>query len=402
MHKVWVADDDEAIGLILEESLRNAGFDTKIFSNGEDLLKDLEKDQPDLIITDVQMPGMLGYDVLKHINNNYEDLPVIIMTAFADMQAAVDSFGSGAFEYIPKPFDLDETIKIINRALEEKPKTKGLKKDTKLDIVGESLPMQNVFRSIGKLSNTIATVLIQGESGTGKELIAKSLHKNSPRHDMPFIALNMADIPKELVESELFGHEKGAFTGAVDKRVGRFEQANGGTLFLDEIGDMPLDSQTRLLRVLSNKEFYRVGGDTPIKVDVRIIAATHQNLNNLVSQKEFRLIQNSPLSQPSNDFPIYLRDSETNAIKVYADSLTSNETSLVTCNYVKNPTTPSFAHNSNGLYDSANSVNFELHASEETDLVIKILAMSGIILKDPGLYQIGSAEDVKDIQQEKS
>jgi len=288
LHKVWVADDDEAIGLILEESLRNAGFDTKIFSNGEDLLKDLEKDQPDLIITDVQMPGMLGYDVLKHINNNYEYLPVIIMTAFADMQAAVDSFGSGAFEYIPKPFDLDETIKIINRALEEKPKTKGLKKDTKLDIVGESLPMQNVFRSIGKLSNTIATVLIQGESGTGKELIAKSLHKNSPRHDMPFIALNMADIPKELVESELFGHEKGAFTGAVDKRVGRFEQANGGTLFLDEIGDMPLDSQTRLLRVLSNKEFYRVGGDTPIKVDVRIIAATHQNLNNLVSQKEFR------------------------------------------------------------------------------------------------------------------
>ena len=316
MHKVWVADDDEAIGLILEESLRNAGFDTKIFSNGEDLLKDLEKDQPDLIITDVQMPGMLGYDVLKHINNNYEDLPVIIMTAFADMQAAVDSFGSGAFEYIPKPFDLDETIKIINRALEEKPKTKGLKKDTKLDIVGESLPMQNVFRSIGKLSNTIATVLIQGESGTGKELIAKSLHKNSPRHDMPFIALNMADIPKELVESELFGHEKGAFTGAVDKRVGRFEQANGGTLFLDEIGDMPLDSQTRLLRVLSNKEFYRVGGDTPIKVDVRIIAATHQNLNNLVSQKEFRedlfyrlnvlQINIDPLNKRIEDIPLLI------------------------------------------------------------------------------------------------
>ena len=327
MHKVWVADDDEAIGLILEESLRNAGFDSKIFSNGEDLLNDLEKDQPDLVITDVQMPGMLGYDVLKHINNNYEDLPVIIMTAFADMQAAVDSFGSGAFEYIPKPFDLDETIKIINRALEEKPKTKGLKKDTKLDIVGESLPMQNVFRSIGKLSNTIATVLIQGESGTGKELIAKSLHKNSPRHDMPFIALNMADIPKELVESELFGHEKGAFTGAVDKRVGRFEQANGGTLFLDEIGDMPLDSQTRLLRVLSNKEFYRVGGDTPIKVDVRIIAATHQNLNNLVSQKEFRedlfyrlnviKIEVPPLRERKDDIEELCRS----FLKNYSDSL---------------------------------------------------------------------------------
>ena len=169
------------------------------------------------------------------------------MTAFADMQAAVESFGGGAFEYMPKPFDLEDAIKIVERALEEKPKTKGLKQDTKLDIIGESQAMQNVFRAIGKLSNTIATVLIQGESGTGKELIAKSLHKNSPRHDMPFIALNMADIPKELVESELFGHEKGSFTGAVDKRIGRFEQANGGTLFLDEIGDMPLDSQTCLL-----------------------------------------------------------------------------------------------------------------------------------------------------------
>ena len=288
MHKIWIADDDEAIRVVLEESLSSNGFKTTSFSSADELVKHLENNQPDLIITDVQMPGMLGYDLLKHINNNYEDLPVIIMTAFADMQAAVESFGGGAFEYIPKPFDLEDAIKIIERALEEKPKTKGLKKETSLDIIGESQAMQNVFRSIGKLSTTIATVLIQGESGTGKELIAKSLHKNSPRHDMPFIALNMADIPKELVESELFGHEKGSFTGAVDKRIGRFEQANGGTLFLDEIGDMPLDSQTRLLRVLSNKEFYRVGGDKPIKVDVRIIAATHQNLNNLVSQKNFR------------------------------------------------------------------------------------------------------------------
>ena len=288
MHKIWIADDDEAIRVVLEESLSSNGFKTISFSSADELVKNLENNQPDLIITDVQMPGMLGYDLLKHINNNYEDLPVIIMTAFADMQAAVESFGGGAFEYIPKPFDLEDAIKIIERALEEKPKTKGLKKETSLDIIGESQAMQNVFRSIGKLSTTIATVLIQGESGTGKELIAKSLHKNSPRHDMPFIALNMADIPKELVESELFGHEKGSFTGAVDKRIGRFEQANGGTLFLDEIGDMPLDSQTRLLRVLSNKEFYRVGGDKPIKVDVRIIAATHQNLNNLVSQKNFR------------------------------------------------------------------------------------------------------------------
>ena len=288
MHKIWIADDDEAIRVVLEESLSSNGYNTTSFSSADELVKSLKDTQPDLIITDVQMPGMLGYDLLKHINNNYDDLPVIIMTAFADMQAAVESFGGGAFEYMPKPFDLEDAIKIIERALEEKPKTKGLKKESKLDIIGESQAMQNVFRSIGKLSSTIATVLIQGESGTGKELIAKSLHKNSPRHDMPFIALNMADIPKELVESELFGHEKGSFTGAVDKRIGRFEQANGGTLFLDEIGDMPLDSQTRLLRVLSNKEFYRVGGDKPIKVDVRIIAATHQNLNNLVSQKNFR------------------------------------------------------------------------------------------------------------------
>ena len=316
LHKVWIADDDEAIRVVLEESLSSSGFETKTFSSGEELIKELENTKPDLVITDVQMPGMLGYDILKHINNNFEDLPVIVMTAFADMQAAIESFGGGAFEYIPKPFDLEEAIEIINRALEAKPKTKGLKKDTKLDIIGESPAMQEVFRSIGKLSNTIATVLIQGESGTGKELIANSLHKNSPRHDMPFIALNMADIPKELVESELFGHEKGSFTGAVDQRIGRFEQANGGTLFLDEIGDMPLDSQTRLLRVLSNKEFYRVGGDKPIKVDVRIIAATHQNLNNLVSQKIFREdlfyrlsvvpISIPPLNQRSDDIPLLI------------------------------------------------------------------------------------------------
>ena len=288
MHKVWVADDDNAIRVVLEESLSSAGFDVNTFSSGDEVVSLLKSEEPDLILTDVQMPGMLGYDLLKHINDNHENIPVIIMTAFTDMQAAVDSYGGGAFEYIPKPFDLDEAIQIINRALEKKPTTKGLKTKPTTDIIGESASMQNVFRAIGKLSNTNATVLVQGESGTGKELIAKSLHKNSPRNDMPFIALNMADIPKELVESELFGHEKGAFTGAVEKRIGRFEQANGGTLFLDEIGDMPLDSQTRLLRVLSNKEFYRVGGDKPIKVDVRIIAATHQNLNNLVSKKSFR------------------------------------------------------------------------------------------------------------------
>ena len=288
MHKIWVADDDEAIRIVLEESLSSAGFLTSIFPDADSLLEQLKTDKPDLIITDVKMPGSHGYDLLKYINDNFDEIPVIIMTAFTDMQAAIDSYGGGAFEYMPKPFDLDEAIEIVNRALEGKPTTKGLKSKPSSEIIGKAASMQLVFRAIGKLSNTNATVLIQGESGTGKELIAKSLHKNSPRNDMPFVALNMADIPKELVESELFGHEKGAFTGAVDRRIGRFEQANGGTLFLDEIGDMPLECQTRLLRVLSNKEFYRVGGDKPIKVDVRILAATHQDLHSLVSLAKFR------------------------------------------------------------------------------------------------------------------
>ena len=288
MHKIWVADDDAAIRMVLEESLNSAGFLTNLFPDADSLLKELKTDKPDLIITDVKMPGSHGYDLLKYINDNFEEIPVIIMTAFTDMQAAIDSYGGGAFEYMPKPFDLDEAIEIVNRALEGKPTTKGLKSKPSSEIIGKAASMQLVFRAIGKLSNTNATVLIQGESGTGKELIAKSLHKNSPRNDMPFVALNMADIPKELVESELFGHEKGAFTGAVDRRIGRFEQANGGTLFLDEIGDMPLECQTRLLRVLSNKEFYRVGGDKPIKVDVRILAATHQDLHSLVSLAKFR------------------------------------------------------------------------------------------------------------------
>ena len=288
MHKIWVADDDAAIRMVLEESLSSAGFLTSVFPDADSLLEQLKTDKPDLIITDVKMPGSHGYDLLKYINDNFDEIPVIIMTAFTDMQAAIDSYGGGAFEYMPKPFDLDEAIEIVNRSLEGKPTTKGLKSKPSSEIIGKAASMQLVFRAIGKLSNTNATVLIQGESGTGKELIAKSLHKNSPRNDMPFVALNMADIPKELVESELFGHEKGAFTGAVDRRIGRFEQANGGTLFLDEIGDMPLECQTRLLRVLSNKEFYRVGGDKPIKVDVRILAATHQDLHSLVSLAKFR------------------------------------------------------------------------------------------------------------------
>ena len=208
VHKVWVADDDNAIRVVLEESLSSSGFDVKTFSSGDAVVNELTNDSPDLLLTDVQMPGMLGYDLLKHINDNYENIPVIIMTAFTDMQAAVDSYGGGAFEYIPKPFDLDEAIQIINRALEDKPKTKGLKTKAKTDIIGESPSMQTVFRAIGKLSTTNATVLVQGESGTGKELIAKSLHKNSPRYDMPFIALNMADIPKSLLNQSFLVMKK--------------------------------------------------------------------------------------------------------------------------------------------------------------------------------------------------
>lgn len=285
--KIWIADDDEAIRMVLEEGLKSAGLEIVTFADGEALIDALSDDKPDLIISDIKMPGMHGYDLLKHIKNNYDKLPVIIMTAFTDMQAAIDAYGGGAFEYIPKPFDLEEAIITVKKALEEHKETKP-KKVSKSEIIGSAPSMQIVFRSIGKLANTNATVLIQGESGTGKELVSKSLHKNSPRHDMPFIALNMADIPKELIESELFGHEKGAFTGAVEQRIGRFEQANGGTLFLDEIGDMPLETQTRLLRVLSNKEFFRVGGDKPIKVDVRILAATHQSLESLVASGSFR------------------------------------------------------------------------------------------------------------------
>ena len=287
MPKIWIADDDEAIRMVLEEGLKSAGLEIVTFADGESLIEALNEGRPDLIISDIKMPGMHGYDLLKHIKNNYEKLPVIIMTAFTDMQAAIDSYGGGAFEYIPKPFDLEEAIVTVKKALEEHKEAKP-KKISKSEIIGSAPSMQIVFRSIGKLANTNATVLIQGESGTGKELVSKSLHKNSPRHDMPFIALNMADIPKELIESELFGHEKGAFTGAVEQRIGRFEQANGGTLFLDEIGDMPLETQTRLLRVLSNKEFFRVGGDKPIKVDVRILAATHQSLESLVASGSFR------------------------------------------------------------------------------------------------------------------
>ena len=291
-NSVWIVDDDRSIRWVLDKSLSKKGLITQTFENGDDLLNRLTHESPDAIISDIRMPGMNGLDLLSTIQESHPSLPVIIMTAHSDLDSAVASYSRGAFEYLPKPFDIEDAIAITQRALDhsndtERDSTKSVSKSHP-EIIGEAPAMQEVFRAIGRLSNSNISVLINGESGTGKELVAHALHKHSPRKDMQFVPLNVAAIPKELIESELFGHEKGAFTGATQQRTGRFEQANGGTLFLDEIGDMPPDTQTRLLRVLSDGEFYRVGGHTSIKVDVRIIAATHQNLEDLVTKNSFR------------------------------------------------------------------------------------------------------------------
>jgi two-component system nitrogen regulation response regulator GlnG len=251
----------------------------------------LSREQPDVIVTDIRMPGINGLDLLKNINGEYPEIPVIIMTAHSDLDSAVSAYEGGAFEYLPKPFDVDEAVEMVKRAVElnrTRISSRLDEEEETPEIIGEAPAMQEVFRAIGRLARSNITVLINGESGTGKELVAHALHRHSPRAGKPFIALNTAAIPRDLLESELFGHEKGAFTGAQAMRKGRFEQADGGTLFLDEIGDMPAELQTRLLRVLAEGEFYRVGGHTPIKVDVRIIAATHQNLEKLVEQGNFR------------------------------------------------------------------------------------------------------------------
>lgn len=290
---VWIIDDDRSIRWVLEKALQNAGITTESFENGDKMLARIENSRPQAIISDIRMPGTDGLTVLKHVHAIYPDLPVIIMTAHSDLDSAVSAYKGGAFEYLPKPFDVDEAVAVTQRALthaseceQASPSVAVQEKDT--GIIGEAPAMQEVFRAIGRLSQSNITVLINGESGTGKELVAHALHCHSPRKDKPFIALNMAAIPRDLIESELFGHEKGAFTGAGGQRQGRFEQANTGTLFLDEIGDMPAETQTRLLRVLADGEFYRVGGHTPVRVDVRIIAATHQNLEELVEQNLFR------------------------------------------------------------------------------------------------------------------
>ncbi len=291
VNSVWVIDDDRSIRWVLEKAFEKAGMDVTCFASAEGVLEALQHKQPDVVVSDVRMPGMDGFSLLQRINEGYPDLPVIIMTAHSDLDSAVAAFHRGAFEYLPKPFDVDEAVEQVQRACRKSGSSVQDIESEELEqreIIGEAPAMQEVFRAIGRLARSNITVLINGESGTGKELVAQALHRHSPRSDQPFIALNMAAIPKELMESELFGHERGAFTGAQGRRVGRFEQADGGTLFLDEIGDMPPELQTRLLRVLADGEFYRVGGHESVKVDVRIIAATHQNLERLVTQGAFR------------------------------------------------------------------------------------------------------------------
>lgn len=292
--QVWVVDDDSSIRWVLERALAQAGFDCQSFADGESLLAALPQGQPRAIVSDIRMSGMDGLTLLGAIHTQIPKLPVIIMTAHSDLDSAVNAYQHGAFEYLPKPFDIDDAVALVQRAVahfaETRPPIDSIDATqvTAPEIIGEAPAMQEVFRAIGRLARSSISVLINGQSGTGKELVAQALHKHSPRASSPFIALNMAAIPKDLIESELFGHEKGAFTGANSIRQGRFEQANGGTLFLDEIGDMPLDIQTRLLRVLSDGQFYRVGGHQPLKVDVRIIAATHQDLELKVANGDFR------------------------------------------------------------------------------------------------------------------
>jgi two-component system, NtrC family, nitrogen regulation response regulator GlnG len=290
MKPVWIIDDDRSIRWVFEKALTREDIAFKVFGSAQEALQAMSSSMPQVVVSDIRMPGSSGLELLQSIKEKHPNLPVIIMTAYSDLESAVAAFQGGAFEYLPKPFDVDHAVDLIRRAMEE-----SLRQDEVVDapedspeILGQAASMQEVFRVIGRLTQSHATVLINGESGTGKELVARALHRHSPRAAKPFIAINTAAIPKDLLESELFGHERGAFTGAQAMRRGRFEQAEGGTLFLDEIGDMPPDLQTRLLRVLSDGHFYRVGGHQPIKANVRIIAATHQDLEQRVKQGLFR------------------------------------------------------------------------------------------------------------------
>ena len=316
---VWVVDDDQSVRWVLEQALHQAGMQTQSFERAEHLLEAIETDSPDVLITDVRMPGMSGLALLDRLHTQHPDLPIIVITAHSDLESAVAAYKGGAFEYLPKPFDLDEAVELVHKAARQ---NGGPEHDvaaapqTIASIIGQAPAMQEVFRSIGRLAGSSMTVLITGESGTGKELVAQALHQHSPRADKSFVALNTSAIASELLESELFGHERGSFTGADARRIGRFEQADGGTLFLDEIGDMSPALQTRLLRVLAESEFYRVGGQTSIKVDVRVIAATNQDLARAVKESRFRedlyhrlnviRINTPPLRQRREDIPLLL------------------------------------------------------------------------------------------------
>jgi len=316
---VWIVDDDQSVRWVLEKSLKQADMETRSFERAEHLLEAIDESQPDVLITDVRMPGMSGLALLERLSNTVPDLPIIVITAHSDLENAVAAYKGGAFEYLPKPFDIDEAVELVRKAARARGPSQD--EDTPVasiaSMIGQAPAMQEVFRSIGRLSGSSMTVLITGESGTGKELVAQALHDHSPRADKTFVALNTSAIAAELLESELFGHEKGAFTGADARRIGRFEQANGGTLFLDEIGDMSPALQTRLLRVLAESEFYRVGGQIPIKVDVRVIAATNQDLARAVKESRFRedlyhrlnviRINTPPLRQRREDIPLLLK-----------------------------------------------------------------------------------------------
>jgi two-component system, NtrC family, nitrogen regulation response regulator GlnG len=290
MKPIWILDDDKSIRWVFEKALARTDLEFKTFSSVAEALNALSREQPQVIVSDIRMPNGSGLDFLAEVKQRYPDIPVIIMTAYSDLESAVAAFQGGAFEYLAKPFDVDQAIDVIKRAVEESMRqaVEDVVLEETPEIIGQAPAMQEVFRAIGRLSRSHATVLINGESGSGKELVASALHKHSPRAEKPFIAINTAAIPKDLLESELFGHERGAFTGAAAARRGRFEQADNGTLFLDEIGDMPADLQTRLLRVLSDGQFYRVGGHQPLKVNVRVIAATHQDLEERVKLGLFR------------------------------------------------------------------------------------------------------------------
>jgi len=289
MGRVWILDDDKSIRWVFEKALEKADLDFKTFSNTNEAINQFNHDKPSVILSDIRMPGESGLVFLTKVKEKFPHIPIIIMTAYSDLDTAVASFKKGAFEYIAKPFDIDKVLDVIRKALElNTVAPQEISPENSPDIIGQAQSMQEIFRIIGKLSQSNATVLINGESGSGKELVANAIHKNSTRKDKPFIAINTAAIPKELLEAELFGYEKGAFTGANQRQFGKFEQANEGTLFLDEIGDMPIELQTRLLRVLNDGQFYRIGGQELVKVDVRVIAATHQNLQLLVKEAKFR------------------------------------------------------------------------------------------------------------------